>query len=143
MADNIQIEIVTTERALVSDTAQEVLLPGENGYLGVLPGHAPLVSLLSVGTLAYRNMKGEVQRLAVDWGFAEVLPDKVTVLTRSAERASEIDIPRAEQAKAKAEEALKTAGPEDDVAKQMYELARAQNRLEVAKISHDLANLLP
>ena len=143
MADAIQIEIVTPERALVKDSAQEVLLPGQGGYLGILPGHAPLVSLLSVGTLAYRDLQGQVQRLALDWGFAEVLPDKVTVLTRSAERASEIDVQRAEQAKAKAEAALKSAGPEDDIAKQMHELARAQNRLEVAKISHDLANLLP
>src|SRR6185437_1061696 len=80
LADTLQIEIVTPERLLVSDQATEVQVPGLSGYLGILPGHAPLITELRSGEFSYRKPDGKVERLALHWGFAEVLPDKVTVL---------------------------------------------------------------
>ena len=85
MADTFQLEIVTPEKKVVETTAEEVQIPGKNGYLGVLPGHAPLITELAVGEIKYRETGGRA-RLAVAWGFAEVLPDKVTILAETAER---------------------------------------------------------
>ena len=99
MADTFQLEIVTPEKKVVDTAAAEVQIPGKNGYLGVLPGHAPLITELAVGEITYRD-GGDEQRLAVAWGFAEVLPDKVTILAETAERPSEIDVERARKAKA-------------------------------------------
>ena len=87
MPDTFQLEIVTPEKKVVDTTAEEVQIPGKNGYLGVLPGHAPLITELSVGEITYRENATE-QKLAVAWGFAEVLPDKVTILAETAERPS-------------------------------------------------------
>lgn len=132
MADTIELEIVTPERQVVKDRAEEIQIPGRNGYLGVLPGHAPLITELAVGEIVYTNA-GTTTRLAVAWGFAEVLPDKVTILAEAAERAEDIDVPRAEAARDRAQEHIKQA---EDAAK--YEeaavaLARAEARLAVAK----------
>ena len=82
MADTIQLEIVTPERMVVKDSAEGVQIPGKDGYLGILPGHAPLITELAVGEINYRR-GGETIRLSVAWGFAEVLPDKVTILAES------------------------------------------------------------
>ena len=109
MADTIQLEIVTPERMLVKTTASEVQLPGKEGYLGILPGHAPLITEIKVGEITYRT-GAETKRLAVHWGFAEVLPEKVTILAKAAERAEEIDVARAQAAKQRAEEELRKAG---------------------------------
>src|SRR3954471_13802468 len=95
MADTFQVEIVTPERKVVDDRATEMQIPGKTGYLGILPGHAPLITELSVGEIGYRDEKGQIKRLAVAWGFAEVLPTKVTILAEVAERAEEIDVARA------------------------------------------------
>jgi len=133
MASTIKIEVVTPERRVVDDQATAVTIPGATGYLGILPGHAPLITEMKVGQLAYLNAQGTEKRLAVAWGFAEVLPDKVTVLAEVAERAEDIDRERAASAKARAEEALKSAGAGQDVSEQLQELARAANRLEVAR----------
>ncbi|HKW67336.1 MAG TPA: ATP synthase F1 subunit epsilon, partial [Terriglobales bacterium] len=89
MPDTIQLEIVTPERLVVQDTVAEVQIPGKNGYLGILPGHAPLITELSVGEISYR-VNGFTHYLAVAWGFAEVLPTKATILAETAERAEEI-----------------------------------------------------
>src|SRR2546423_6045125 len=107
MADTFQLEIVTPEKMVVRDQAAECQIPGKNGYLGILPGHAPLITELAVGEITYRN-NGNVHHLAVAWGFAEVLPDKVTILAETAERAEEIDVNRARRAKQRAEEEFKT-----------------------------------
>src|SRR5215471_3435733 len=107
MPDTFQLEIVTPEKMVVRDSAEEAQIPGKNGYLGILPGHAPLISELAVGEITYRNQSG-THRLAVAWGFAEVLPDKVTILAETAERAVEIDAKRAQEAKERAEELLKS-----------------------------------
>jgi len=130
MADTIQLEIVTPERMVVKDSAEGVQIPGKDGYLGILPGHAPLITELAVGEINYRR-GGETIRLSVAWGFAEVLPDRVTILAESAERADEIDVSRAQSAKQRAEEELKKAGPNGDEAAHSA-LLRANSRIEVA-----------
>ena len=98
MAETFQLEIVTPDRLLVSEPASEAQIPGSNGYLGILPGHAPLITELSVGEITYKS-GGKTERIAVAWGFAEVLPDKVTVIADTAELASEIDVQRAQESK--------------------------------------------
>ena len=85
MPDTFQLEIVTPEKMAVNEAAEEAQIPGLNGYLGILPGHAPLISELGVGVITYRA-GGVTKNLAVAWGFAEVLQDKVTILAETAER---------------------------------------------------------
>ncbi len=130
MADTIQLEIVTPERLVVNEAVEYIEIPGKTGYLGVLPGHAPLISELAAGELTYR-MGNQTKRVAVAWGFAEVLQAKVTILAETAERAEDIDTARAEAAKRKAEAELQKAGPEGNAEAQAA-LQRATARLEVA-----------
>ncbi len=130
MAETFQVEIVTPEKLVVKDSAEEMQIPGKNGYLGILPGHAPLITELAVGEICYRN-GGNTQHLAVAWGFAEVLPDRVTILAETAERPEEIDIQRAEQAKQHAEQELKDGKTEADFTRAESDLQRAETRLEV------------
>jgi F-type H+-transporting ATPase subunit epsilon len=132
MADTntIQLEIVTPERLVVNEPAEYIEIPGKTGYLGVLPGHAPLITELAVGAISYTNA-GKTKRLAVAWGFAEVLQNKVTILAEAAEKAEEIDTSRAEAAKKKAEAELQKAGVEGDQDAQAA-LDRANARLDVA-----------
>ena len=130
MAETIQLEIVTPERLVVNEAVDYIEIPGKTGYLGVLPGHAPLISELAAGELSYRT-GNQTKRVAVAWGFAEVLQTKVTVLAETAEKAEEIDTARAEAAKKKAEAELQKAGPEGNADAQAA-LQRATARLEVA-----------
>jgi len=132
MADTFQLEIVTPEKMVVKDSAEEIQIPGKKGYLGVLPGHAPLITELAVGEITYRK-GGYTQRLAVAWGFAEVLPDKVTILAETAERPEEIDVKRAQDAKHRAEERLKSGKTEIDYTRAENALHRAETRLQVAE----------
>ena len=132
MADTFQLEIVTPVKLVVKETAEEAQIPGLNGYLGILPGHAPLITELKVGAITYKA-GGTTHTLAVAWGFAEVLPDKVTILAETAERPEEIDVPRAEQAKARAEERLKSNSPDVDYDRAEDALQRAESRIAVAK----------
>src|SRR5215472_623675 len=131
MADTFKLEIVTPEKRVVDTTAQEVEIPGKNGYLGVLPGHAPLITELSVGEITYRENATE-QRLAVAWGFAEVLPDRVTILAETAERPNEIDVARARKAKERAEQRLTSGDASVDIERALDALNRAEARLDVA-----------
>ena len=131
MSDTFQLEIVTPEKKVVDTAAVEVQIPGKNGYLGILPGHAPLITELAVGEITYRT-GAEDQRLAVAWGFAEVLPNKVTILAETAERPSEIDVERARKAKERAEERLTSGDPNVDVERSLNALQKAATRLEVA-----------
>jgi F-type H+-transporting ATPase subunit epsilon len=131
MADTFQLEIVTPEKKVVDTAAEEVQIPGKNGYLGVLPGHAPLITELAVGEITFREHSAE-QRLAVAWGFAEVLPNKVTILAESAERPSEINVERARKAKERAEQRLTSGDTSVDVERALDALHRAEVRLEVA-----------
>lgn len=130
MAETIQLEIVTPERLVVNDTAEYIEIPGKTGYLGVLPGHAPLITELAVGEISYTNA-GKTKRLAVAWGFVEVLQNKVTILAETAEKAEEIDTARAEAARKKAEAELQKAGADGDKDAQAA-LDRANARLGVA-----------
>jgi F-type H+-transporting ATPase subunit epsilon len=130
MAETFKLEIVTPERMVVSAEAEDVQIPGKGGYLDVLPGHAPLLTEIDIGEIAYRE-GGDLKRLSVAWGFAEVLPDKVTILAETAEKAEEIDVERAQTAKQKAESELQKAGPEGNAEAQAA-LNRANTRLDVA-----------
>jgi F-type H+-transporting ATPase subunit epsilon len=131
MADTFQFEIVTPDRQVVKDVAEEMQIPGRDGYLGILPGHAPLITELAVGEISYRNA-GDTRFLAVAWGFAEVLPDKVTILAETAERPEEIDVERARKAKERAEDHLKSGRVETDYPRALDAVARAECRIDVA-----------
>ncbi|SRR6266496_1738335 len=131
MADNFQLEIVTPEKLVVKGSAEEAQIPGLNGYLGILPGHAPLITELAVGVITYR-MSGETHTLSVAWGFVEVLPDKVTILAEAAERPQEIDVARAQKARERAEQRLKSNDPQTDYTRAEDALQRAETRLKVA-----------
>jgi len=132
MSDTFQLEIVTPEKQVVKGVvAEEAQIPGLNGYLGILPGHAPLISELKAGELSYKA-SGTTHKLAVAWGFVEVLPEKVTILAETAERPQEIDVGRAEKAKVRAEERLKSNDPNVDYDRAEEALERAETRLKVA-----------
>lgn len=131
MSDTLQLEIVTPERLVVRDTAEEVQIPGKGGYMGIQPGHAPLISELAVGEITYTH-GGNTTRFSVAWGFAEVLPGKVTILAETCERAEDIDVSRAQSAFDRATERLKQGG-EIDYDRALNALQRAETRLDVAK----------
>jgi F-type H+-transporting ATPase subunit epsilon len=131
MAEAFQLEIVTPEKKVVDTAAEEIQIPGKNGYLGVLPGHAPLITELAIGEITFRA-GGKEQKLAVAWGFAEVLPDRVTILAETAERPSEIDVERARKAKERAEKELASGDPNVDVERALAAQKKAETRLEVA-----------
>jgi F-type H+-transporting ATPase subunit epsilon len=132
MANTFQLEIVTPSRLLVKEAAEEAQVPGLSGYLGILPGHAPLISELAVGILTYKA-SGTTHTLSVAWGFMEVLPDKVTILAEAAERPPEIDTERALKSKERAEQRLKSNDPLVDYTRAEDALQRAETRLNVAK----------
>ena len=132
MTNTFQLEIVTPAKLLVKDAAEEAQIPGLSGYLGILPGHAPLITELAVGVITYKA-NGAAHTLSVAWGFAEVLPDKVTILAEAAEQPQEIDVERAQKAKDRAAERLKSNDPQVDYARAEDALQRAETRLNVAK----------
>ena len=132
MANTFQLEIVTPSKLLVKDAAEEAQIPGVGGYLGILPGHAPLITELAVGVLTYKA-SGATHTLSVAWGFMEVLPDKVTILAEAAERLQEIDVERAQKAKDRAEQRLKSNDLQVDYTRAEDALQRADTRLNVAK----------
>jgi len=109
LPSQIQLEVVTPDRQVVHESVDAVTVPGKRGYLGILPGHAPLLSELAPGEIVF-TAGGSKHYLAVSWGFAEVLPNRVIVLANTAELAEEIDLNRAEQALARAEDRLKKVG---------------------------------
>jgi F-type H+-transporting ATPase subunit epsilon len=126
----IELQIVTPDRMIVHERVDEAFIPGVRGYFGVLPGHTPLLAALGTGELWYR--KGQEQTyLFIAFGFAEVLPDRVTVLARIAERPEEIDVERAEAARKRAEERLAQKS-DIDYERAKTALAKAQARLQVA-----------
>jgi F-type H+-transporting ATPase subunit epsilon len=130
----IQLVIVTPQRQLLRESVAEVQLPGANGYLGVLPGHAPLITELGIGELSYHDLSGkESAHLAIIRGFAEVLPDRVTVLAETAELAHEIDLARADAARARAEKRLASGDTNIDWDRASVSLQRALIRIQVAR----------
>src|SRR5712692_6454516 len=133
LPESIELVVVTPEKQLLRQSAKEVQLPGADGYLGVLPGHAPLITELGIGELSYHDMGGkESAHVAIVRGFAEVLPDRVTVLAETAERAEEIDVQRAKDALARAEKHLATNDPNIDWDRANIALQRALIRIQVA-----------
>ena len=127
----VTLEIVTPERSLVSEQVDEVQLPGSEGYFGVLPGHTPLLATLQVGELWYR-IGQEKHYLAVAFGFAEVLPERVTVLAQIAEKPEDIDVPRAEAAKKRAEERIARPQVDIDFERARVAMMKSLIRLQVS-----------
>jgi F-type H+-transporting ATPase subunit epsilon len=130
----IDLEIVTPERKVVRVHAKEIVVPGIDGYFGVLPGHAPLLTRLGVGEISYKDETGTHYLAAAD-GLVEVLPNRVTVLAALCEPAREIDVERAREAKQRAEAAMKGAAKLSDQDMLMIELSmkKALARLQVAE----------
>jgi F-type H+-transporting ATPase subunit epsilon len=133
VADHLTLELVTPTKLVASETTvDEVVVPGSDGYFGVLPGHAPLLATLGIGELTYRIGREE-RHVAVAGGFAEVRNDKVIILADTAEKPDEIDRARAERAKERAEQRLSGRLPEEiDYVRAMAALARAVTRIQVA-----------
>ncbi len=131
MADTFQFEIVTPDKIVLKEQVEAAQIPAKNGYIGVLPGHAPLITELGIGEMSY-TMSGTTNYLAIAWGFAEVLPDKVTILAESAERPEDIDTARAEEAKRRAEQRLRDGGAELDYKRAQDKVKKAEVRLQVA-----------
>ncbi|MBI4479879.1 MAG: F0F1 ATP synthase subunit epsilon [Acidobacteria bacterium] len=131
MDRTILLRIVTPDRQVVREDVEEIQAPGREGYLGILPGHAPLLSELKPGEMSYRQGR-EVRRLALGGGYLEVLPEQVTVLAETAERPEDIDTARAQAAKERAERRLKSPDPDVDLNRAAVALERALIRLQVA-----------
>jgi F-type H+-transporting ATPase subunit epsilon len=127
----LQLLIVSADRSLVNETVDEVEIPGFDGYFGVLPGHTPLLAVLHVGELWYRQGT-EKHYLSIAFGFAEVQPDRVTILAQIAEKADEIDLARAEAAKKRAEERIAQPAADMDMERARVALMKALIRLQVA-----------
>ena len=127
----LTLEVAAPTRLVVAETVDEVVVPGSEGYFGVLPGHAPLLATLGIGELMYRKDTAQYH-LALTGGFAEVRNDKVIVLAENAERPDEIDRERAQRAKERAERLLSGREPDVDYARAQAALARALIRLQVS-----------
>ncbi len=132
MAENIKLEVVTPEKAIISEDAKIVMAPGADGEFGVLSGHTPFLSALNVGILRFEDAGGTEKSVFVSGGFAEALPDKVTVLAESAELKGDIDTARAKEAKARAEKRLEDRGEDVNVPRAKEALKRAEIRLRLA-----------
>jgi F-type H+-transporting ATPase subunit epsilon len=136
MAENIRLEVVTPEKSVVSDEAQIVMAPGELGEFGVLSGHTPFMTSLKTGTLRYEDADGHERFVFVSGGFAEALPDRVTVLADSAERRQDIDLERAKSALQRAEDWLGKADDTDadvDVPRAKAAMYRAMARIRMVE----------
>ena len=129
MAENIRLEVVTPDKEVVNDMAQIVMAPGSLGEFGVLSGHTPFMTSLNIGAIHYRDQNGKDQYVFVSGGFAEALPDKVTVLAESAEKMEDIDPERARSAMERAEKRLA-----EDRAKEQVDSERAKAALERAVV---------
>jgi len=133
MADTLSLEVATPERELVREPVSEVQVPGKSGYMGILPGHAPLMGILGIGMLTYVSVSdGKKRYLSVHQGFLEVLEDHVRVLADVAERAEEIDVQRARAALQRAQEEGLNPALGVDPGAALVAIARAQARLEAA-----------
>ena len=128
---SIELLIVTPDRLVVREQVDEVQIPGSEGYFGVLPGHTPLLASLAVGELWYRKGQ-EKTYLSIAGGFAEVLPDRVTLLATLAEKAEEIDVSRAEAAKQRAEQRLSQPKMDVDYERARLALQKSIIRLQVS-----------
>jgi F-type H+-transporting ATPase subunit epsilon len=128
---HLTLEVVTPDRPVVQEQVDHVEIPGAEGYFGVLPGHTPLLAMLKVGELWYRK-SGEKFHLSIAFGFAEVLPDRVTILAQLAERPEEIDVARAEAARRRAQERIAKPSRDIDFERARLALMKSLVRLQVA-----------
>ncbi|RJP79387.1 MAG: F0F1 ATP synthase subunit epsilon [Desulfobacteraceae bacterium] len=132
MAENIKLEIVTPDNLVVDEEAQIVMAPGTDGEFGVLKGHTPFLTSLKIGSVKYKDASGKERVVFVSGGFAEALPNKVTILAESAERRRDIDQDRAKQAMERAEKRLSTENDDSiDYIRAKAALVRAIHRLKV------------
>jgi len=132
LPEAIELQVVTPQRHVLQETVHAIEIPGKEGYLGILPGHAPLITELGIGILAYRK-SGETRYITVIHGYAEVLPDRVIVLAEISERAEEIDVARAKAAHERAQaELAKTSAGNPDWQEQRLAIERAVVRAETA-----------
>jgi len=131
LPSHLTLELVTPDRAVVRESVDEIQIPGSEGCLGVLPGHTPFLTSLQVGELWFRQ-DGEKFYASVAFGFAEILPDRVTILAQIAERAEDIDIKRAREAERRARERLAKSVAEVDFERARVALMKSLSRLQVA-----------
>jgi F-type H+-transporting ATPase subunit epsilon len=134
MAGNIMLEVVTPDKSVVSDEAQIVVAPGEYGEFGVLIGHTSFLTTLKIGMLRYKDQGGAERVVFVNGGFAEVLPDKVTILAESADRRRDIDVERAKASMKRAEERLAEVTKREDIdfRRAQVALQRAITRMKIS-----------
>ena len=135
LPSRLQLQVVCADRALVNESVDEVQIPGAEGCFGVLPGHTPLLTTLQVGELWFRQGDDRCY-VAVAFGFAEILPDRVTILAQIAERAEEIDVDRAEEAARRSRDRLTRAPVELDFERARVSLMKSLIRLQVASKIH-------
>ncbi len=135
MSDNLTLEIVTPEKAVVNEQAQIVMAPGSVGEFGILKGHTPFLTTLNTGTVQYKDESGTDQFVFVSGGFAEALPDKVTILAEAAEKKSDIDVRRSQDALERAEKRIseKKEGDDIDLERVHAALARAVHRIKLVQ----------
>ncbi len=133
MAESIRLEVVTPEKSVVSESAQIVMAPGSMGEFGVLSGHTPFLTTLKTGALKYKDESGRERFVFVSSGFAEALPDRVTVLAESAERRKDIDLQRAKSAVERAEKRLQSGDRDVDYIRAKAALLRAISRIQLAQ----------
>ena len=131
MAEKLFLEVVTPQKAIVSEEVEIVVAPGSDGEFGVLKGHTTFLTSLKIGTLRYKDTSGKERYLFINGGFAEVLPDKVTILAETAERRQDIDVQRATKAKGRAEKRLAEKRENTDLARAEVALRRAVHRLKI------------
>lgn len=132
MAEQLQLDVVTPERRVLSEAVDSTTIPGLNGELGILPGHTPLISQLKTGVLSYTR-DGKTSQLHVSGGFVEVRDDRVSVLAEIAERPEEIDASQARSTRERVEKQLSAwTGTEEELQQARVDLERAQVRVQLA-----------
>ena len=131
MAEKLFLEVVTPQKAIVSEEVEIVVAPGSEGEFGALKGHTTFLTSLKVGTLRYKDAKGKERYLFINGGFAEVLPDRVTILAESAEYRQDIDVERATKAKERAQKRLAAKAADTDLVRAEVALKRALHRLRI------------
>jgi F-type H+-transporting ATPase subunit epsilon len=132
MAGLLRLEVATPERMLLKESVRQAQVPAANGYLGILPGHAPLLAELGTGVLVYELEDGQKKWMSVIGGYVEAGPDRIRVLANRAESADEIDFARAQAALRRAEERILHPAPGVDIARALNAAERARARLEAA-----------
>jgi len=143
MADTLHLEVAAPERMLVNEEVTEVTIPGEQGYMGILPGHAALLSELGIGELTYKLVNGKKRVLAVAGGYVEISNNQVRVLAQGAERPNEIDVARAEIALRRANERVANPLPGVDIARALNAAKRARARMDASKYAGESEAAIP